>query len=174
MPDSNTPARMTVTDLQSDETVEVQFNPTELERAIAVNYARKEVLGNSHQEHEFLNVGNQTLRIELFYLAESPAQLDRLKDAERFLESLCYPPEEADAIATFAPPRVLMVWPRTLSITARLTSLRIRYQRWNRFGDPVQFTATCTFEESRIRRLTKQDVRLLGALRTPRSQNGGE
>lgn len=170
MPISERPERMTLTDLQSNETVEVMFNPTDLSRRIAVNYTKKAVLGSSHLPHEYLQTDNQQLRFDLFYNAETPEELEKAEDSAKFLESLCYAPEDPESIAGAAPPRVLLVWPRTLSIIARLTSIEFQHQRWNRFGNTTQYTAACTFEESRIRRLTKQDVRLLGALRTPQSQ----
>jgi len=161
---------MTLTDLQSNETQEVMFNPSDLSRKIAVNYALKDVLGNSHREHEYLQTDNQNLSFDLFHNVETPEQLLRAEDLARFLESLCYGPEDPESIASAAPPRVLLVWPRTLSIVARLVSIEFQHQRWNRFGNTIQFTAKCEFQESRIRRLTKKDVRLLGALRTPQSQ----
>jgi len=170
MPTADAPTRMTLTDLQTDETVEAMFNPTELQRRVAVNYAKKPVLGNSHQEHEYLQTDNMSLRFDLFFLAETPTELAKLKDSERFLESLCYSDRDPESIAQAAPPRVLVVWPRTLSIVGRVLTIDINYQRWNRFGDVTQFTATLAMEESRVRRLSKQDVRLLGALRTPQSQ----
>lgn len=170
MPVGESPNRMTITDLQSDETITMQFNPQELQRSISVNYAKKAVLGNSHLEHEYLQTDNQGVRFDLFYLAETIPQLEALENSQRFLESLCYAPEDPESIAQAAPPRVLLVWPRTMSIIARLTRLDINNERWNRFGNVIQYRASCTWEESRITRLTKQDVRLLGALRVPQSQ----
>jgi len=170
MPISEAVARMTITDLQSNETQEVMFNPADLTRKVAVNYALKDVLGNSHREHEYLQTDNQEMTFDLFHNVETPEDLAKADDMARFLESLCYAPENPESIAGAAPPRVLLVWPRTLSIIARLVTVEFQHQRWNRFGNTTQFTARCQFQESRIRRLTKQDVRLLGALRTPQSQ----
>lgn len=162
-----TPERMTLTDLDTDETVEVMFNPSEIKRKVSVNYARKEVLGNSHNEHEYLYTGNQGLSFDLFYLAETPVELAKAEDAMRFLESLCYATENPESIAAAAPPRVLIVWPRTLTLTCRVVDVEFSHQRFNRYGNTVQWTAKITLDESRLRRLTKQDVRQQGALRTP-------
>jgi hypothetical protein len=170
MPISETPERMTLTDLQNNQTVEVMFNPSELTRRTSVNYAKKAVLGNSHMPHEYLQTDNMQLRFDLFYNVETPIDRGNAAAAIRFLESLAYAPDDPESIAGAAPPRVLLVWPRTMSIIARLTQIEFAHQRWNLFGDTTQWTAACTFEESRIRRLSKQDVRVLGALRQPQSQ----
>lgn len=169
MPESRTPERMTVTDLDSDEEpMVVMFNPTEIRRKIAVNYARKGVLGNSHMEHEYLQTANQSLTFSLFWLVESERDLDHAEDAMKFIESLCYAPNDPQSLARASPPRVLIVWPRTLSMTCRLINVEFNHQRFNIFGNTVQYTARCTWDEAAIRRITKQDVRDQGALRTPR------
>lgn len=168
--DGETPVRMTLTDLQSAESVEVMYNPTELKRILSTNYARKAVLGNSHQPHEFLNTNNQNLTFTLWHRAENPEELNKLQDAMRFIESLHYAPEAPDSITQNAPPRVLMVWPRTLSLTVRVLQTEITHMLFNRFGDTTQFTARITADEALLKRLTKEDVRLLGALRTPQNE----
>lgn len=167
MPKSETPERMTLTDLQSDDTAVVMFNPKELKRKIGVNYASKAVLGNSHLEHEYLQTANQNLSFDLFFNVETEADLDLAEDSMKFLESLCYAPEDPESIAGASPPRVLIVWPRTLSLTCRLLDLEFTHQRFNIHGNTIQWTAKTTWEEARLRRLTKQDVRDQGVLRTP-------
>ena len=59
MPSPETPDRLTITDLQNNDSIEAMFNPNALTRRIAVNYAKKAVLGNSHQEHDLHIVGLQ-------------------------------------------------------------------------------------------------------------------
>jgi hypothetical protein len=169
MPTSETPERMTITDLQADESITVQFNPKELKRKLAANYAMKEVLGNSHQEHEYLNTVTQELTFDLFSLVETPEQLAQSEDAMKFLESLLYAPANPDSIASGAPPRVLIVWPNTLSLTCRLGAIEFTHQRFNRHGHTTQWTARTTWTQALLRRITKQDVRTHGARRTPNS-----
>lgn len=195
MPTSEQPARMTLTDLQSvaeaDQhasasptsikakqtankmrsaaTLEVMFNPRALSRKLAANYARKEVLGNTHAEHEYLSTGNQGISFDLFYNVETVDHLQQSIDAMNWLESLVYAPENPEAIAQAAPPRVLIVWPNTMTMTTRLMSVEFNHQRFNRHGYTIQWTAKCMWEETRIRRLNKADVRAFGALRTPES-----
>lgn len=173
MPVSEEPARLIIQDLQSEVSIVAMFNPNELTRRVNVNYGRKPVLGNSHLEHEYLQTDNQQIQFDLFFLAESPGDLAVLKDAVNFLESLCYGPEDPDSISQAAPPRCLVLWPRTMSIVARLTSVEFVHQRWNRFGDTTQVTIRTTWEESRVTRLRQTDVRNFGALR-PSENQGSE
>ncbi len=186
MPIEEHPARMTLTDLQTTAeadrgtlrnwttatnaaTIEVMFNPKQLNRKLAANYARKDVLGNTHSEMEYLNTSNQAIDFDLFYNVETVAHLQQSIDAMNFLESLLYAKESPEGIAEAAPPRVMLVWPNTLAITTRLLGVEFNHQRFNRFGYTIQWTAKCTWEEARVRRLNKADVRAFGSMRTPES-----
>lgn len=161
MPNSEVPDRLTLQALDAEYTpdkITVQFNPNELNRAIAVKYQNREILGLSHEPHEYLGTANQVITFSLFYNVETRVQLTQAKEAMQFLEALAYGPAGADGITTAAPSRVLIVWPNTLSIVARLTAVAFKHERFNRQGDTIQFSAACTFEESRVKRLTAQDV----------------
>ena len=50
---AQTPARMSIANVSSGESIEAQFNPTELEEALEVNWARQTVPGLSHQPLQF-------------------------------------------------------------------------------------------------------------------------
>lgn len=173
MPTSEAPVRISITDLQTNETIDAMFNPNKLTRRTAVNYSKKGVLGNSHLEHEYLQTDNQVITFDLFFNAETIEELDFLKLKLDFIESLTLGPENPESIAQAAPPRCLILWPRTLSIVARLLNVEFLHQRWNRFGDTTQATVRTTWEESRITRLNKSDVRNFGSLR-PRQNPGSE
>ena len=173
MPEAVTPVRMTITDLQSDETISVMFNPTELKRRMTVNYAKKQVLGNSHEEHEYLQTANTGVTFDLFFNAETVEDVDFLKLKLDFLESLGYGPEDPASITEAAPPRVLLLWPRTMSMVTRIMTAEFIHQRFNTRGDTIQATVRTTWEEGRITRIRKDDVRVYGALR-PSEKLGSE
>jgi hypothetical protein len=44
-----TPARMSIANVSSGDSIDAQFNPTEFEEALEVNWARQTVPGLSHQ-----------------------------------------------------------------------------------------------------------------------------
>lgn len=165
MPISLTPARMSILNLDTAEELAVQFNPKELKRRISANYAMKDVLGNSHQEHEYLSTRTQEIDFDLFYIAETNAMYEQCTEAMQFLESLLYAQTGADTIAKGQPPRVLLVWPYTMSIMAKLDEVEFTHQRFNWLGFTTQFTARCRWTEARVSRLTANTVRALGARR---------
>jgi hypothetical protein len=164
---------MNIIDLQASldtAEMEVMFNPTQFKRKVSAAYAKKRVLGGSHTPHEYLLTENAELSFELFYLVESPDDLTRSDDAMKFLESLLYAPAAGPkSIATFAPPRVHFFWPNTLAMTCRVMSIDWDHRRFNMDGYTVQWTARLKVEEARVQRLTKEQVREHGAIRTPQS-----
>src|SRR5262249_19434655 len=139
---AQTPARMSIANVSTGDSVEAQFNPADFEEALEVNWARQTVPGLSHQPLQFVNTGNVKFTLELTVDAREPAaDLDQLLRGRRFLQSLCYPRRGAADVAGGGPPRALFVWPTIVSLTCVITSLTFKYSRFNLAGTPVQFTA---------------------------------
>lgn len=176
MPETNFKvAKLHFVNLVTQESVAVQYNPQQFEETVEVLYARIGILGMPHQALQYLGTGNHQLRMDIFHDSTTLAVHQAGKAVRNFLLSLCYPKhlEAGDeaGILTGAPPRVLVAWPRVLSMTCRLSGLRFVNQRFNRHGDLVQFTASVSFEEVRDVRLTGVEVRRRGTLRA--SSQGG-
>ena len=162
-----TPARMSIANISTGDSIEAQFNPTELEEALEVNWARQTVPGLSHQPLQFVNTGNTKFTLELNFEAQDPtADLAQLLRARRFLQSLCYPRRGAGDVISGGPPRALFVWPTVISLTCVITSLAFKYSRFNLAGTPVQFTAKLGLEEIRDVRLLSEDVLASGTQRS--------
>lgn len=165
------PARMSIANVSSGESVEAQFNPTELEEALEINWARLAVPGLSHQPLQFVHTGNTKFTLELNFEVQDPtATLDRIHFSRRFFQSLCYPRRGAEDVIGGGPPRALFVWPNVISLTCVVTALSFKYGRFNLEGTPIQFTAKLTLEEIRDVRLASEDVLADG---TQRSGSGG-
>lgn len=163
---ARSPARMAIANVATGDSITAQFNPTELEQALEVTWARATVPGLSHQPLQFVNTGNTKLTLTLTFDALEPsADVDQLGRAQRFLLSLCYPRRGAQDIASGAPPRVLFVWPNTVSLTCVLTALSFTFTRFRSDGAPIQFSARVGLEEIRDVRLTSEDVLANGSLR---------
>ncbi len=161
-----TPARMSIANVTSGESIEAQFNPSEFEEALEVNWARQTIPGLSHQPMQFVNTGNTKLTLELHFEASGPPELAQSQRSRRFLQSLCYPRRGAQAVASGGPPRVLFVWPRVVSLTCVITALGFKYSRFNLDGTPVQFIAKVALEEIRDVRLVSEDVLASGTQRS--------
>jgi Contractile injection system tube protein len=168
-----TPARMSIANVSSGESVEAQFNPTEFEEALEVNWARQTVPGLSHQPLQFVNTGNAKFTLELNFEVQDPTtDLEQIHRARRFLQSLCYPRRGAGDVIGGGPPRVLFIWPNVASLTCVINTLSFKYGRFNLDGTPVQFTAKVTLEEIRDVRLVSEDVLASGSQRSGVSRGG--
>jgi hypothetical protein len=167
------PARMSIANVATGDSVEAQFNPTELEEALEVTWARLTVPGLSHQPLQYTNTGNVKFTFELNFEAQDPtADLDQLLATRRFLQSLCYPRRGAANVASGGPPRALFVWPTLVSLTCVVTSLNFKYRRFNLAGTPVQFTVKVGLEEIRDVRLVSEDVLASGTQRSGAGAGG--
>lgn len=168
-----TPARMSIANVSSGDSIDAQFNPTEFEEALEVNWARQTVPGLSHQPLQFIHTGNTKFTLELNFEAQDPTtDLDQIHLARRFLQSLCYPRRGADDVIGRGPPRALFVWPNVVSLTCVVTALSFKYGRFNLDGTPVQFTAKVTLEEIRDVRLLSEDVLRDGTQRSGAATEG--
>ncbi len=170
---SERPARMSIANVATGESVEAQFNPSEFEEALEVNWTRQTVPGLSHQPLQFVNTGNVKFTLELNFEVQDPStDLDTIHQGRRFLQSLCYPRRGAEDVVGGGPPRGLFVWPNVISLTCVVTALSFKYGRFNLEGTPVQFTAKVTLEEIRDVRLLSEDVLADGSQRSGAAPGG--
>ena len=150
--------KVTLTNLNSGETLEAQFNPTELEEQVQANFAAQQVPGLSHEVLQFSHTGNHGFPLALFFRAMSPEEMAAMHRARRFLLSLAYPMGEAQDVAGGGSPRVLVVWPRMLSMTCIVRRVAIRHTLFNAQGRSRVYTATVQFEEIRDFRISSEEV----------------
>lgn len=170
---ARTPARMSIANVSSGDSIEAQFNPTEFEEALEVNWARQTIPGLSHQPLQYVNTGNKKFTLELNFEALDPTtDLAQIHRDRRFLESLCYARRGAGDVLSGGPPRALFVWPNVVSLTCVITSLSFKHSRFNLDGTPVQFTAKLGLEEIRDMRLFSEDVLANGTQRSGVGQGG--
>jgi hypothetical protein len=168
------PARMSIANVSTGQSIEAQFNPTEFEEALEIQWARFLIPGLSHQPIQFFQTGNVKFPIELYFQAQDPTSgLEPMLLARRFLQSLCYPRRGAGDILGGAPPRALFVWPNLVSLTCVITSLAFRYAFFNVLGTPTQLTAKLALEEIRDVRLFSEDVLERGSQRSGVLGEGG-
>jgi hypothetical protein len=161
------PARMSIANISSGDSIDAQFNPSELEEALEVNWTRQTVPGLSHQPLQYVQTNNTKFTLELYFEAQDPSvDLDGILRSRRFLQSLCYPRRGAQTVADGGPPRVLFVWPTVVSLTCVIASISLKYSRFNLDGTPVQFTAKVSLEEIRDIRLWSEDVLATGTQRS--------
>ena len=144
------PARCVLVNVATATSMECLFNPQQLTEKVQVHWNRLAVPGLSHQVLQYQSTGNRQLAgVELymdrFFAAEQPGDADILA-FRSFLHELTTPIALPDIQA---PPRVLVIWPKVVTIEAVLTELELDYRQFALDGSILVYTATCTFEEIR-------------------------
>jgi hypothetical protein len=154
------PARGTLGNVETGETLSFQFNPDELDEELGVDFGRLAPLGYSHKPLQFKGTDNRTMAFELFFDAMSEGGgVKRINAWRRFLLSLCYPTKSAGDVASGGPPRAIFVWPGLGSFTGRITKVKFKHKRFNQALKPTQTIAQVTIEEIRDTRIYSEDVR---------------
>lgn len=159
------PTKMSLANIDTGDSLDVQFNPSEFEEKLGVTFSRQTIVGMSHQVLQYINTNNLTFSLEVWYTAtDGPAAQERLLAARRFLHAVHYP-RKATSVAAGGSPRLLFVWPGIIALTAQITELTGKFVRFNKLGIPVQYNARIGLEEVRDARLLYDDVLTSGTQR---------
>lgn len=160
------PPRVTFTNLRTGETFEMPFVPETLEHEVIVNWARLQVIGQSHETLQYINTGNHRFEsLEFAFQATTEDEARSIEDAKKFLLSLCYAPSGANGVREGAPPRVLFVWPQLVSMTCVVSGVRIRDEAFFSTGLAKSVRISVPLEEIRDVRLSSDEVRVYGVQR---------
>lgn len=157
--------RMAITDLNNGQSLFVQFNPTEFTENLAVNYSRHVVPGLSHQVMQYVSTENDKFEFDLFFAADTRAQVVQNLAARRQIQSYHYPRATDNQLIGAGPPRLLFVWPQFISLTCVIVNSSFVYQKFSPSGLPIQFTASIALEEIRNVRLLSDDILQNGSKR---------
>lgn len=160
------PVRGFLVDLNSAAEFEFPMNPEGLEEVISVNWKKQAVIGLSHPILQYAGTGSHSMPAVEFYVDRYQMSREVGKDVttkeflafKRFLQSLTVPPRGAENVAGGSPPRVLFVWPETVSLVCIVESVSIRMERFAHDGSPVAYRARVAFSEIRDSRITSEDV----------------
>ena len=163
MPFDTRPPRCSLVNVETGESIECLFNPTQLAEKVQVNWNRLTVPGLSHQVLQYQSTGNREFGGVEFYLdrvfaAEQPGDVD-IMDFRAFLRALTVPPESTEGVVATAPPRTLLVWPGVLTVEAVLTSVEFQYRQFGNDGRVMVYAATVGFEEILDVRVTSETLR---------------
>lgn len=170
------PIRMWLTNIDTTEEMTAHCNPAEIEEKLTVNYARLAVMGLSHQPLQYQNTSNQKLDFTLLFrwAGASKNRVKDMKDAKKFIYSLCYAKRGASTIAGGAPPRVLFIWPNYAALTCVIVDLGFRTVQFARDGSPLISECKVQIEEIRDVRLFSDDVREVGLERAGGGEGGSD
>jgi hypothetical protein len=157
------PSRCSLVNVETAESIDCLFNPTQLSEKVQINWNRVTVPGLSHQLLQFQSTGNRQLSgvefyLDRFFAAEQVASPDIL-EFRGFLRALTVPPKGTEGVPATAPPRTLFVWPNVLTIETVLTDLEFQYKQFAADGKVQVYTAVVTFEEILDMRVTSEERR---------------
>ncbi len=149
---------MSLSNLETGETLEVQYNPTGVEVRLEAAYNRVAGPGASFQELQYANTGNTSIPLELVFDGRAPDSPD-LDSVQGFLLSLLHPPESPLGVKNGSPPRVLFRWPGWIALVMKQFKLSINAKRFSGDGPPNYLVIKIDQEENRITRLGTEGVR---------------
>lgn len=149
------------------------MNPTELEEAIEVGWNEQRVVGMSHPRLQYTGTGAHKFPAVEFYVSAHALSQETGKNLsanevlefKRFLQSLTVPRAGAQDVVGGAPPRVLFIWPRVISLVCVVRSVSFRYNRFSAEGTPLVYTARVAFSEIRDARMTHEQILIEGSRR---------
>jgi hypothetical protein len=171
--------------LDTGETLEVQYNPTELKEAFEPVYNRLAIVGMSHELLQYANTKNFLVEFMLKFDAVTRYRGGTypLDDARKFIMALGYSRRSsANALlSNGAPSSVVFMWPNLYSLTCKLTSFAGEHTTFAQDGRSLRYTVHLKLEEVRDMRLWSEDVAVQGTIRAPgvpidpydSTQNGG-
>jgi hypothetical protein len=169
---SSEPNRMTISAVDTGDTITALFNPTELKEKVTANYGRLAILGLSHKPMQYQNTENHTFDFELAFraFARGRNMVDDNLRTRNFLLSAHYSRRGAATVAGGAPPVLLFVWPGMISMRARILSLEGSHTLFGKSGPATHSAYKVTLEAISDVRFYSEDVLDQGTLR---STSGG-
>jgi hypothetical protein len=142
------PPRVTLVNLDTQQRMECLVNPETLTERLSVIYRRLSVLGVGHQMLQYDSTSNRVIPgLEFVLDKRIGKQSDSDPDLTAFTDFLRAVARPAQVDLPSAPPTVLFVWPKVLSMECVLSEVEFRYQAFGAEGDLLMYTATCTLEE---------------------------
>jgi hypothetical protein len=142
------PPRVTLVNLETQARMECLINPETLTEKLSVLYRRLSVPGVGHQMLQYDSTTNRVIPgLELVFDKRIGKHSDRDPDLTAFRDFLRAAARPAQVDLPSAPPTVLFVWPKVLSMECVLSEVEFRYQAFGAEGDLLMYTATCTLEE---------------------------
>jgi hypothetical protein len=155
----------TLSNLETGETIPFQFNPTEIQIALGVDWKASASPGASFERLQFSNRKNDVYTFKLQLDGKSRGA-PSVSDWLAFIASLMAPDDADLDIKTAAPPRVLFRFPSFISVETVLPKCTLRAKRFDfTTGAPDYVELDVELLEHRTKRLGSQTIRRLGFIR---------
>lgn len=171
LPFTATPPAVSLVCVETGEASRALLNPDRLPETYAMGWAQVLPHGADHPELQF--TGSQAAEFDLDLLYSRDVWLERWPgrnpdvDAwKAFLLQFTAPLDRGNGFVGGAPPRLLVSWPRVLTVMAVVTRLEFDNQRFAAdTGEILTVAARLSLQEARTRRWTSSDMRAFGGRR---------
>jgi hypothetical protein len=155
----------TLSNLETGETIPFQFNPTEIQIALGVDWKASASPGASFERLQFSNRKNDVYTFKLQLDGKSRGA-PSVSDWLAFIASLMAPDDADLDIKTAAPPRVLCRFPSFISVETVLPKCTLRSKRFDfTTGAPDYVELDVELLEHRTKRFGSLTIRRLGFIR---------
>lgn len=157
------PARMSLTNTDTGETLVVQFNPEKISAKLEPVFAELDVLGASGQDQQFRLLKNAQIDLELRFdaLVQREWDADKITSAINFILALATP-RSGDSVQDIDPPYVLFVWPRLYTLVGRIWQPSVEDLRFARTGARTLSVVKFQIRKIYTARRTSAEVRQKG------------
>lgn len=166
--ESRPPPKLTFTTIEgAPDHIESPLTPVEVVERIRVGYERLQGWAATSAQLQYSGTDNLELfGLVLAAVADNERELAALEDSVNFVKSLCYPlSPRPGSLADGSPPRVLILWPGTLSLICRLEQVEVKRTMFRSDGRTTAVQARLDFVEVSSARIERAEIRRLGALR---------
>lgn len=151
--------------LETGETRDFQYNPTEIKIALAAVWKESSSPAASFERLAFANRKNDTYSFKLVLDGKARGAPD-INDYLAYLASLMAPPDADLDVRTAAPPRILFRFPNFISVVTVLPKLNVTAKRFDPDTlAPDYVELEVELLEHRTKRLGAQTLRRLGFIR---------
>ena len=141
----------------------VPMAPTELSYEVAVEWAKMNVQGMSHQQLQYSHTANPPIPLEFVIardlvdplLAQSDANI---LYASRFLLSLTVPGRGPTGEVMDRPPEALLIWPRLMTARVVVNKVKFRFESFSDKLGPWTYITAVEFERVRDVRVLSEDM----------------
>lgn len=126
--------------------VGVQYNPTEIESGVDVDWNRLKSPGGHYAHMHFAATNNFVMEFELYFSAFNREDLARITEARNNLHAWCQP--EYDDGWSIGPPRLWCEWAGSFRFQCYLVECKFKHLKFALNGDTTRYSAKIKLEEA--------------------------
>jgi len=142
------PSKATITNLDTNETIECMFSPKEYSLAKSNRWQSSDVLGGNVPKVEFSGGDAMKLQMELFFDTYEAGEDVRTKYTDKVWKLMMINPDTVNKGSKGRPPLCEFRWGPTWSFKAVVTSISQKFTLFQSDGTPVRSTMNVSFQQA--------------------------